>query len=72
MIKQSVTYAQNCLWFTTLVSKKENLQVIYKLLKRERPFVIKTIEMKQGQKISRILAWSFLTKKEQKQWHKNR
>ncbi len=72
MIKQSVQYATNCMWFTTLVSKKENLEVINKLLKRERPFVVKTIEMKQGQKISRIIAWSFLTKKEQKQWHKNR
>ena len=72
LIKQSVTYANNCFWFTSLVSKKENLQVIYKLLKREKPFVIKTIEMKQGQKISRFVAWSFLNKKEQKQWSKDR
>ena len=72
MIKQSVPYAKNCMWFTTLVSKKENLQAIFRILKRERPFVIKTIEMQQGQKISRFIAWSFLTKKEQKQWHKNR
>ena len=72
MIKQSVSNAENCLWFTTLVSKKENLQEIYKTLKRERPFVIKTIEMKQGQKISRFIAWSFLNKKAQKQWINNR
>lgn len=72
MIKQSVLHANDCFWFTTLVSKKENLQVIYKNLKKEKPFVIKTIEMKQGQKISRFVAWTFLDKKSQKMWRKNR
>lgn len=72
MIKQSVLFSHDCFWFTTLVSKKENLSQIYKSLKSEKPFVIKTIEMKQGQKISRFVAWTFLTKKEQKQWRKDR
>jgi len=72
MIKQSVTYSNNCFWFTTLVSKKENLREIYKALKSVNPFVIKTIEMKQGQKISRFVAWTFLNKKSQKQWQQQR
>jgi 23S rRNA (adenine1618-N6)-methyltransferase len=72
MIKQSLKHSKNCFWFTSLVSKKENLREIYKALKTEKPFVIKTIEMKQGQKISRFVAWSFLDKKEQKQWQKQR
>lgn len=72
MIKQSVEVSQNCFWFTCLVSKKENLREIYKSLKRVKPFVIKTIEMKQGQKISRFIAWTFLNKKSQKQWVKDR
>lgn len=72
MIKQSVTYGHNCFWFTTLVSKKENLREIQKSLKSVKPFVIKIIEMKQGQKISRILAWTFLSKQQQRQWRKNR
>ena len=72
MIKQSVKYSQNCFWFTSLVSKKENLREILKALKKEKPFVIKTIEMQQGQKISRFIAWTFLDKKSQKQWRKNR
>jgi len=72
MIKQSLKHSKNCFWFTSLVSKKENLKDIYKALKQEKPFVIKTIEMKQGQKISRFVAWTFLNKKEQEQWKKDR
>jgi len=59
MIKQSAARAKNCLWFSTLVSKKENLNVIYKILKQLKVKDIKTIEMKQGQKQTRIVAWSF-------------
>jgi len=59
MIKQSAKRAKNCLWFSTLVSKKENLDVIYKVLKQVKALEVKTIEMKQGQKLTRIVAWTF-------------
>jgi len=72
LIKESVSYEKNCFWFTTLVSKKENLGHILSCIKREKPVMLKTIEMKQGQKISRFVAWTFLNKKEQKQWRKDR
>ena len=72
MIKESVINAKNCFWFTILVSKKENLREILKNIKSINPVVLKTIEMKQGQKISRFVAWTFLNKKEQKQWRKDR
>jgi len=62
MIKQSAARAKNCLWFSTLVSKKDNLDIIYKLLKQEKVLEVKTIDMKQGQKQTRIVAWSFLNK----------
>ncbi len=70
MINQSVKFRNNCLWFTTLVSKKDNLETIYKLLKSVNALEYKTIDMQQGQKISRIVAWTFLTKQEQKDWRK--
>ena len=70
MIKESSEFSKNCLWFTTLVSKKENLPFIYKSLKDIKALEVKTIEMSHGQKISRIVAWSFLDKKEQKEWNK--
>lgn len=72
MIQQSQAYKENCFWFSSLVSKKENLEAIYKALKRVEPLEIKTIEMKQGQKTSRFIAWTFLNKKEQKAWIKKR
>ena len=71
MIKESSEFSKNCLWFTTLVSKKENLPFIYKSLKDIKALEVKTIEMSHGQKISRIVAWSFLSKDEQKAWNKS-
>ncbi|RZJ50388.1 MAG: 23S rRNA (adenine(1618)-N(6))-methyltransferase RlmF [Flavobacterium sp.] len=68
MVYESAKYAKQCLWFTTLVSKKENLSGIYKILKKVNAATVKTIEMSQGQKTSRIIAWSFLNENEQKNW----
>ena len=68
MIYESVHYAKQCLWFTTLVSKKTNLPALYKVLDKVKPAVVKTIEMSQGQKNSRILAWTFMTNDQQSNW----
>ncbi|MDD2887573.1 MAG: 23S rRNA (adenine(1618)-N(6))-methyltransferase RlmF [Aliarcobacter sp.] len=72
MIKESFEFKNNSLWFTTLVSKKENLPFIYKALEDIKAVEIKTIDMSQGQKITRIVAWTFFDKQEQKNWFKNR
>lgn len=58
MIKQSVEYKKQVLYFSTLVSKQENLKTIYKLLKRFGADH-KTVQMKQGNKLTRIVVWSF-------------
>ncbi|NKI25855.1 23S rRNA (adenine(1618)-N(6))-methyltransferase RlmF [Arenibacter sp. 6A1] len=58
MIKQSVAYSQQVKWFTTLVSKKENLAAIYKQLHKLKA-VYKTVPMAQGNKQSRFVAWRF-------------
>lgn len=68
MIYESVKYPLQVFWFTTLVSKKENLKSIYKTLNKVGAVEIKTIEMAQGQKISRFVAWTFLSEKQQKEW----
>lgn len=72
MIQESNIYKKNCLWFTTLVSKKENLDLLYKELKMQNVQQIETIEMIQGQKQTRFIAWTFYTKEEQKQWFKKK
>lgn len=59
MIRESVRFSENCNWFTSLVSKKEHLDRIYKELDKVKVSEVKTIEMAQGQKISRLVAWSF-------------
>ena len=70
MIKESKEFSKNCLWFTTLVSRKENLDFIYDALEDIDVLEYKTINMAHGQKISRVLAWTFLTQDEQKAWTK--
>lgn len=59
MIAESAARPNLCGWFTTLVSKSENLTRLRRSLKSVDPAVVKTIEMAQGQKKSRILAWTF-------------
>jgi 23S rRNA (adenine1618-N6)-methyltransferase len=59
MISESASRPNLCAWFTTLVSHSENLPRLRKLLKAVNPAVMKTIDMAQGQKKGRILAWTF-------------
>ena len=68
MIYESIKYPMQCFWFTSLVSKKDNLKSIYKILNKVGAVEIKTIDMAQGQKISRIVAWTFLSETQQKNW----
>lgn len=70
MIAESRMYRKNCFWFSTLVSKQANLPTIYKSLKNIEARNIKTIDMAQGNKISRFVAWSFLNPKQQEKWYK--
>ncbi|NQY04843.1 MAG: 23S rRNA (adenine(1618)-N(6))-methyltransferase RlmF [Flavobacteriaceae bacterium] len=72
MIRESKKFSENCYWFTTLVSKQSNLKSIYKALKKCAACEVKTIEMGTGNKSTRIVAWSFLSKEEQKEWKKTR
>ncbi|RBP81972.1 23S rRNA m(6)A-1618 methyltransferase [Rhodobacter sp. 140A] len=59
MIEQSMTFADQCLWFTCLVSKKDNLKPLCRLLKKAKVAEFKVVEMAQGQKTSRFLAWTY-------------
>lgn len=72
MIKESANFAQNCYWFSTLVSKQSTLKGIYKALNDLEVGQIKTIPIGTGNKVSRIIAWSFLSKEEQKEWRETR
>jgi 23S rRNA (adenine1618-N6)-methyltransferase len=56
----SQEFANQCQWFTTLVSKSDNLKPLMKLLRKSGARAIKEIPMHQGHKITRLLAWSFI------------
>jgi 23S rRNA (adenine1618-N6)-methyltransferase len=72
MIQESKTRAADCFWFTTLVSKQSNLKGIYKVLDELHPTEIKTIVMGTGNKSTRLVAWTFLSKEQQKVWRNTR
>lgn len=59
MIKESVAFQKQVKWFTSLISKKENLPRIYKQLNKLGA-AHQTVEMEQGNKKSRFIAWSFI------------
>tara|TARA_B100000809_G_scaffold60431_1_gene56976 strand:- start:8917 stop:9852 length:936 start_codon:yes stop_codon:yes gene_type:complete len=60
MIAQSTMFADQCLWFSSLVSKKESLKPLYAVLKKSGVEELRTIDMAQGQKVSRFIAWTFI------------
>jgi 23S rRNA (adenine1618-N6)-methyltransferase len=61
MIQESQQYASQCVWFTTLVSKSSHLLALQQQLKEVKATDVKVIKMQQGQKQSRLLAWSFIS-----------
>lgn len=72
MVEQSKEFSSSCFWFTTLISKQSSLRNVYKALKRVEAVEVKTISMSQGNKASRIVAWTFLTPQQRNEWTKLR
>lgn len=72
MIRESKKFASSCFWFSTLISKQSNLKSAYKVLEKTEAIEVKTIPMGQGNKTSRIVAWTFLTKEQQNKWRNTR
>lgn len=72
MIEESALIPERCRWFTSLVSKADNLRAIEHALKAAGVRTRRTIEMAQGQKRSRIVAWTFLTAQQQRSWPNTR
>ncbi|MBC3538397.1 23S rRNA (adenine(1618)-N(6))-methyltransferase RlmF [Rufibacter sp. H-1] len=72
MIQESKQFAGSCLWFSTLVSKSAHLKEAYKALQAVGAVEVKTIPMSQGNKTSRMVAWTFLTPEQQKSWVQTR
>jgi 23S rRNA (adenine1618-N6)-methyltransferase len=68
MISESKQFSSSCFWFSTLISKSSNLKSVYTALKQAKAVDVKTIPMAHGNKISRVVAWTFLTPEQQRRW----
>lgn len=56
---ESSLFKDKSKWFTSLVSKKENIESLEKSSKKLGVTAFKVIPMSQGNKVSRIVCWSF-------------
>lgn len=72
MIRESQACAGQVLWFSTLVSKSGNLPDIHKQLNKLGACAIRTVEMAQGNKQSRFVAWTFMDEPQRQQWRETR
>ncbi len=59
MIKESQDFATQCRWFSSLVSKRDNIKPAIKQLRKLGATDIHEITMAQGNKITRVLAWTY-------------
>jgi 23S rRNA (adenine1618-N6)-methyltransferase len=71
-IRESAEFRSQVLWFSSLVAKSEHLKLLQVELKKAGVFEQKVIEMAQGNKKSRLIAWTFLTKSQQEVWSRKR
>ncbi|GLR03904.1 ribosomal RNA large subunit methyltransferase F [Vibrio hyugaensis] len=68
MANESQAFSAQVLWFTTLISKKDNVRPMRKQLEKLGVKAIRVVEMSQGQKVSRFIAWSYMDKAQRKSW----
>lgn len=70
MIDESRAFGEQVFWFSTLVAKGAHLPAILQSLKDHQVAAFQCIDMAQGQKKSRFVAWTFLDKKSRRQWRR--
>ncbi|MDA3853276.1 MAG: RlmF-related methyltransferase, partial [Bacteroidales bacterium] len=59
MAQESVQFKNQAHWFTSLVSEKDKLKDIKRAINKTQPTEVKIVDMEQGNKISRFIAWTF-------------
>lgn len=72
MLAESKDFAHQVYWFSTLVSKQQHLPKLQQQLQQLGATQVQVIAMAQGNKQSRILAWSFLTPDVAALWRQHR
>jgi 23S rRNA (adenine1618-N6)-methyltransferase len=72
MARQSVRYGHQVAWFSSLVSKVDNVRGLLRELEMCNAKRVITLDMAQGNKISRVVAWTFLDKEAMAEWREER
>lgn len=72
MASESLEFGQQVFWFSSLVSNVDNLEYLQARLRALGATDVRILDMAQGQKRSRLLAWTFLDKKQRRAWRKAR
>lgn len=72
MIKESVELSTSFFLISTYISKEIHLKPIFAALKKANATEVQTVIMGQGQKLSRIVVWSFLSPEQIKQWSQSK
>lgn len=70
MAFESREFSTQVLWFSTLISKKDNVRWMRKNLQKAGAVEAKVVEMSQGQKTSRFIAWTFCTAEQRDHWYR--
>jgi len=68
LIDESARVPSKVLWFSSLVSRASEVPGLYEALEKAGADDARTIEMEQGQKKSRIVAWTFLDEGRRREW----
>ncbi|MBQ0768821.1 MAG: 23S rRNA (adenine(1618)-N(6))-methyltransferase RlmF [Bizionia sp.] len=68
---ESSLYKKQCVWFTSLVSNKAHVKSMQASLKKLNAETVRVITMPMGNKVSRVVAWTFFTDEELKEVIKN-
>jgi 23S rRNA (adenine1618-N6)-methyltransferase len=59
MVAESILYKNQVHWFTSLISNKDNVRIVKRAINKTNPTKTRIIDMEQGNKKSRFIAWSF-------------
>ena len=72
MIRESAGVRMQVLWFSSLVAKAEHLTDVRRQLKKAGAQGIREVQMAQGSKQSRFVAWTFLDASQRATWSSRR
>jgi 23S rRNA (adenine1618-N6)-methyltransferase len=72
MIQESAGIPHQCLWFTSLLAKSAHLPGVRAALKGAGVRELRILDMAQGQKKSRLVAWTFLDSEARARWSRVR